>query len=133
MVGWSGENLVVNNMKYLKLNKKEKKISADFDSGDFVSVKKIKSEKAIKDIISQFINPSEYKIFIFGSRATGKARKFSDYDIGIIGKNPIAWEKLSLIDEAFEKSDIPFKVDVVDFSLVSNKFRGTALSKIRKL
>ena len=33
-------------MKYFELDKKEKEVVADFDSGDFVSVKKIKSEKA---------------------------------------------------------------------------------------
>jgi len=38
-----------------------------------------------------------------------------------------------LIDEAFEESDLPFKVDIVDFSLVSDKFRKTALSKIKEL
>lgn len=32
-------------MKYFKLDKKEKEILADFDSGDFARVKKIKSEK----------------------------------------------------------------------------------------
>jgi len=32
-------------MKYFELDKKEKKISADFDSDDFTRVKKIKSEK----------------------------------------------------------------------------------------
>jgi len=33
-------------MKYFELDKEEKKITADFDSGDFESVKKIKLEKA---------------------------------------------------------------------------------------
>lgn len=33
-------------MKYFELDKKEKEIIVDFDNGDFVSVKKIKSEKA---------------------------------------------------------------------------------------
>ena len=33
-------------MKYFELDKKEKEILADFDSGGFASVKKIKSEKA---------------------------------------------------------------------------------------
>ena len=90
-------------------------------------------EEAIRDIIFQFINPNEYKVFIFGSRATGKARKFSDYDIGIEGKKPIAWETMALVKEMFEESDLPFKVDLVDFSLVSDKFRETALSKIKEL
>lgn len=92
-----------------------------------------KEEKAIRDIISQFIDPNEYQVFIFGSRATGKAKKFSDYDIGIMGKKPIAWKILSLAEEAFEESDIPVKVDLVDFSLVSDKFRKIALSKTKKL
>lgn len=33
-------------MKYFELDKKEKKILTDFDKGDLVSVKKLKSEKA---------------------------------------------------------------------------------------
>lgn len=90
-------------------------------------------EKTIKDIVHKFINPNEYKIFIFGSRATGKAKKFSDYDIGIIGEKPVEWKVLSLADEAFEESDLPFKVDIVDFSLVSDKFQKTALLKIKEL
>ena len=90
-------------------------------------------EKAIGNIIFQFINPNKYQVFIFGSQATGKAKKFSDYDIGIIGEKPIAWKTLSLAEEAFEESDLPFKVDLVDFSLVSDKFRKIALSKTKKL
>ncbi len=90
-------------------------------------------EKNIKDIVFQFIDPNEYKIFIFGSRATGAAKKFSDYDVGIIGKKPVEWKVLSLADEAFEESDFPFKVDIVDFSFVSDKFRKTALLKIKEL
>ena len=33
-------------MKYFELDKKEKEITADFDSGGFARVRKIKSEKA---------------------------------------------------------------------------------------
>jgi len=33
-------------MKYFELNKEEKKVLADFEKGGFISVKKIKSEKA---------------------------------------------------------------------------------------
>jgi len=90
-------------------------------------------EKNIKDIVFKFIDPNEYKIFIFGSRATGKARKFSDYDIGVEGKKPVVWETMALAKEAFEESDLPFRVDLVDFSFVSDKFRKTALLKIKKL
>ncbi|MCK5123535.1 MAG: hypothetical protein KAQ87_05325 [Candidatus Pacebacteria bacterium] len=33
-------------MKYFELDKEEKKVLADFDKGDMVSIKKLKSEKA---------------------------------------------------------------------------------------
>ncbi len=91
------------------------------------------TEKIIKEIIFQFLDPEEYKVFIFGSRATGDSKKFSDYDIGIIGKKSVPWKTLALIEEALEESDLPFKVDIVDFSLVSSKFKKVALSNIKRL
>lgn len=91
------------------------------------------TEKIIKKIIFQFLNPRDYKIFIFGSRATGESKKFSDYDVGVIGKKSVPWRTLALIEEALEESDLPYKVDVVDFSLVSSKFRKVALSNIKRL
>ena len=90
-------------------------------------------ERQIREIVFKFLNPKEYKVFIFGSRATGKAKKFSDYDIGILGKKPVPGEKMALTEEAFEESDLPFKIEVVDFSLVSSKFQNIALSKIKEL
>ena len=51
--------------------------------------------------------------------AAGKARKFSDYDIGVIGQKPLDFKKIALIKGEFEESDLPYRVDVVDFSTVS--------------
>lgn len=94
-----------------------------------------KTEKQIKNIIFQFLNPRKYRVFIFGSRATGKAREFSDYDIGILNKKkkPIPSEEKIFIEEALEESDIPSKVEIIDFSIVSDKFKRMALTKIKKL
>ncbi len=90
-------------------------------------------EKEIKDIILRFLNPEEYRLFIFGSRATGKAQKYSDYDIGLLGKKSLSSRTKVLIEEALENSDLPYKVEIVDFSLVSPNFKKVALSKIKKL
>ena len=87
----------------------------------------------IKKTLLKFIDLNEYKIFIFGSRINGKAGKFSDYDVGILGKKPLPMHRLSLIKEAFEESDFPFRVDVVDFSLTSTKFRKIALVQAKEL
>lgn len=92
-----------------------------------------KIEKEIRKIIFQFLSPNEYQVFIFGSRASGKARKYSDYDIGILGKKPVPLKVLGKIEEALEESDLPYKVEVVDFSLLPSGFKKVALSKIKKL
>lgn len=92
-----------------------------------------KAENEIKKIIFRFLNPKKYQVFIFGSRAIGKAKKYSDYDVGIFGKKPVPWHILSIIEEDLEESDLPYKVDLVDFSLVPKKFKEIALSEIKKL
>ena len=92
-----------------------------------------KTEEEIKDIIFRFLDPKEYQVFIFGSRVTGRAEKYSDYDVGIWSKKPVPWNILAEIEEMLEESNLPYKVDVVDFSLVSSDFKKVALSKIKKL
>ncbi len=92
-----------------------------------------KIEKQTKDIIFKYLNPKQYQVFIFGSRASGRAMKFSDYDIGVWGKNSLPSKTKILIEESLEESNIPCKIDIVDFSLVSSDFRKIALSKIKKI
>lgn len=94
---------------------------------------KSKVEKFIKQVIFKFLNSQDYRVFIFGSRATGKARKFSDFDVGIIGKKPVPRKILGSIEETFEESDLPFHIDVVDFSRTAKKFQQVALSTIKEL
>lgn len=91
------------------------------------------AEKEIKEIIFKFLDPLEYKVFIFGSRVNGKAKKFSDYDIGIIGKKSVPSATKILIEERLEESNLPYKIDIVDFSLVSSNFKKVALAKVKKL
>ena len=95
--------------------------------------KTINYQTDIRKIIFRFIDPREYKVFIFGSRVTGQAQKFSDYDIGIQGKKMVPGYILAMAEEALEESDIPYKVDLVDLSLVSPQFREVALSQIKEL
>ncbi len=92
-----------------------------------------KTEEEIKEIIFSFLNPKEHRVFIFGSRITGKAKKFSDYDIGILAKNPVPGYLITEIEEALEESDLPYNVDIVDFSLVSPNFKKVALAKVKEL
>ena len=83
----------------------------------------------IKNILSSKLDPELYSVFIFGSRATGLHEEYSDIDLGIEGKPLDAKTKIEL-EEAFEESDLPFSVDLVDFSTVNNKFRQIAKQQI---
>lgn len=87
----------------------------------------------IRDIISSYLPGGDCEVFIFGSRASGRARKWSDIDVGIAGKQRVPLSALGLINEALEKSHLPFKVDVVDFSRVPEDFKTEALKEAVKL
>lgn len=89
-----------------------------------------KTKKEVKKIIFRFLDPKKYKVFIFGSRALDDNLKFSDIDIGVISKRKIDSTLLGNINEAFEESDIVYKIEVVDFSTVSDQFRKVAEQKV---
>jgi predicted nucleotidyltransferase len=81
----------------------------------------------IKKIIFRYLNPKDCRVFIFGSWAEGTALKFSDIDIGVEGKGPFSTLEL---EEAFENSDLPYLVEIVNFNHVSEKFKKVAKQKI---
>ena len=91
------------------------------------------AERKISEIIGKYLDPGDYSVFVFGSRAEGKAKKFSDFDIGVQGGKPLPALTKALIEEELEESDIPLTVDLVDFSLTTEDFRKIALSKTRGL
>jgi len=59
----------------------------------------------------------------FGSRVSGPAKKFSDLDLAIMGETPLASSVLSDLEEDFRESDLPFKVDLVDWASTKEHFR----------
>jgi len=61
-------------------------------------------------------------------------KKWSDYDdIGIQGKHPLPLTKLGEIEDAFEESNLPYIIGIVDFSNVSDNFKRIALRHTLKL
>jgi predicted nucleotidyltransferase len=63
------------------------------------------------------------RIFLFGSRARGDARRASDIDIALEGSSPLPIELLSEIRDALEESEILPRVDVVDLMRASAELR----------
>ena len=59
----------------------------------------------------------------FGSRATWTARDFSDLDLAIVGESRLDTDLIWRLKEAFSESDLPIRVDVLDWHAISDKFR----------
>ena len=53
------------------------------------------------------------RVRAFGSRANGAAKPFSDLDLLVLGPALEAGLRGTL-EEAFDESDLPFRVDIVD-------------------
>ncbi len=65
-----------------------------------------------------------YEVWAFGSRVKGTARSYSDLDLVILSQERIPLRELCYIKEDFEESTIPFRVDVLDWSTVTDSFRN---------
>ena len=63
------------------------------------------------------------EIYVFGSRATGKARKYSDIDIAIKSNAKIDTKKISKVEFELEETTIPYKIDVIDLKAISDTFK----------
>lgn len=76
----------------------------------------------IINILNQHL-PKNTRVWIFGSRTTGKAKPYSDIDLAIDSGHPLTLEVLANLSTDFEESDIPYKVDIVDWQTISEMFR----------
>jgi type I restriction enzyme S subunit len=77
--------------------------------------------KLVRDVLTQMI--PGVRVCAFGSRVTGKAKRFSDLDLAIMGNEPIATSLLYQIKDAFEESDLPIRVDIVDWHQIGDDFK----------
>lgn len=87
----------------------------------------------MKKIIANRLDIENYRLFLFGSRAVGQNRQFSDYDLGILGPKKVSATALALMNADLDDSDIPYRVEVIDFQNVSESFRRVAMKKVKYL
>ena len=75
----------------------------------------------LKTILSSFVPDCEVRTF--GSRCNGTARKYSDLDLCICSKEKMDWKLLADLKDALMESDLPFRVDVLDYHTMPEQFR----------
>lgn len=83
----------------------------------------------LKELVVNFLKDREVKVILFGSRARGEGLPFSDVDIGIIPSGELSDKELAILRERIEDSNIPYKVEVINFSEVSEGFKESALKE----
>ena len=68
------------------------------------------------------------RIWVYGSRATGRARRYSDLDLMLDGSEPIPLRIRGDLDEDFDESNLPIIVDLHDMALTDARF----LERVRR-
>ncbi len=71
----------------------------------------------VRRLLSRELSGSGVKVWLFGSRARGDHRVFSDIDIALQApEGAVPPERMAALREAFEDSRIPYRVDLVDLA-----------------
>lgn len=74
-----------------------------------------------------------YKIFLFGSRARGNPDPTSDFDVGVLGEQPLDLKTFYEIADALEALPTLYRIDWVDLNRTSEKLSQQALNDGRVL
>lgn len=75
----------------------------------------------VRDILQRHV--PQYAVWAFGSRAKWTAKEYSDLDLAIITDSPLPLATSAALAEDFSESDLPWKVDIVDWAETSETFR----------
>lgn len=74
----------------------------------------------VRRILQQRVQ--QHAVWAFGSRAKWGAKPYSDFDLAIIADQPLDWSVSAALADDFSESDLPFKVDIVDWATTSEVF-----------
>ncbi|KKQ32391.1 MAG: hypothetical protein US49_C0009G0028 [candidate division TM6 bacterium GW2011_GWF2_37_49] len=69
------------------------------------------------------------KIYLFGSQATGTQVHGSDIDIALDAGQPMIRSEVGEVREVLNATDIPYKIDVVDFHFVHDDMQRMILKE----
>ena len=87
--------------------------------------------QTVKRILKQHL-PAAAHVWVYGSRANGNAKRFSDLDLAIEledGKT-LDFGLLAQLAMAFDESELPWKVDILDINSAPESFLETARNGI---
>ncbi|TXT37702.1 MAG: hypothetical protein FD135_3394 [Comamonadaceae bacterium] len=65
----------------------------------------------------------QHEVWAFGSRAKWTAKPYSDLDLAVITSHVLPLKTSADLSNDFSESDLPWKVDVVDWASTRESFR----------
>lgn len=74
---------------------------------------------------------SGHRVVIFGSRARGDARPRSDFDIAVIGEDPLPLRDFYALADQIEDLPTLYRIDWGDLARTSENFRRAALTSMK--
>lgn len=75
----------------------------------------------VRTILRQYVPQGEVRAF--GSRVTRTAKAYSDLDLAVVCSGKLSDDTLNRLKEAFQESELPFRVDVLDWHATSPEFQ----------
>ncbi|MEO6718294.1 MAG: nucleotidyltransferase domain-containing protein [Novosphingobium sp.] len=85
-----------------------------------ISLKEAEARE-VRAILARHL-PSNVRVFVFGSRAGGRVKPWSDLDLLLDGDSRLEFGVLARLAEDFDNSRLPWKVDIVDRAAISPEF-----------
>lgn len=84
----------------------------------------------VRAILAEHL-PQGISAGVFGSRADGTCKPWSDLDLVLEGSEALSLSLLAKLAEAFDEAALPWKVDIVDRRTVSDAF-GRIIDRTRR-
>ena len=84
-------------------------------------------EEIVRRILKKHV--PDATVWVFGSRVKQTANNSSDLDLAIVSQSKIPLQVMNLLKFDFEESDLPFKVDVLDWQSISDDFKKVIKEK----
>lgn len=87
--------------------------------------------RIVKSILSRYLPGAE--IWVFGSRVTQRFKPYSDLDLVVRKYDGLNQKQLFLLMDMFEESDLPIKVDILDWESIDEGFQNIILNNYEVL
>ncbi|OGS46096.1 MAG: hypothetical protein A2539_05170 [Elusimicrobia bacterium RIFOXYD2_FULL_34_15] len=85
--------------------------------------------KLIKAILKKHVPNTE--VWVFGSRLTKRIKKYSDLDLAIVSNQNISAKKMNALKDKFAESNLPFRVDLLDWNTITKEFKSIIKKKYK--